>query len=62
METAYEYSSFAIVEIDIFQYMSRHPIFQAYGSMYNKFWIQGFAIKNKILGPVIPTHTTNIKG
>lgn len=61
-ETVYEYSSFVQVKMDIFKYIMNHPIFNGYMKMYNKFWVQGFAIKNKILGPVVPTHTTNIKG
>lgn len=62
LENVYQYSSFACIRIDIIKYMMNHPIFNGYMKMYNKFWVQGFAVKNKILGPVVPTHTTNIKG
>lgn len=30
--------------------------------MYNKYWINHIAIKNKILGPIVPTNAANIKG
>lgn len=52
----------SMLQVDIFKYLQKLPEYTTYANLYNQFWIQGFAIKCKLLGTTSPIVATNTRG